>query len=231
MPAAPDRDAPRSAACFVVRVWVPDRPGALGQVASRIGAVRGDVVGIDILERGAGRAIDELVVELPDAGLVDLLVQEIGQVDGVDVEDVRPVQGPAHDARVEALETAARLVEAASAGDLLGQLCADARREFDAEWCAVLSLGAEGSLLCGDGDLPPAAWLAAFLEGTRFSSSRVASPPPGPDDVAWAALPRSGAEVVLGRHGRPFRQRERNQLDVLARIADLRLVEVSARVP
>ena len=48
---------------FVVRVWVPDRPGALGQVASRIGAVRGDVVGIDILERGAGRAVARRVVE------------------------------------------------------------------------------------------------------------------------------------------------------------------------
>ena len=47
---------------WIVRVWLPDRPGALGQVASRIGAVRGDVVGIDILERGAGRAIDELAV-------------------------------------------------------------------------------------------------------------------------------------------------------------------------
>ncbi|HVF13702.1 MAG TPA: hypothetical protein VM942_03830, partial [Acidimicrobiales bacterium] len=68
---------------FVVRVWLPDRPGALGAVASRIGAVRGDVVGIDILERGAGRAIDELVVQLPDAGLVALLVAEIDQVDGV----------------------------------------------------------------------------------------------------------------------------------------------------
>ena len=59
---------------YLVRVWVPDRPGALGQVASRIGAVRGDVVGIEILERGAGRAIDELVVALPEPGLVDLLV-------------------------------------------------------------------------------------------------------------------------------------------------------------
>lgn len=51
---------------FVIRLWLPDRPGALGQVASRIGAVRGDVVGIDILERGGGQAVDELVVELPD---------------------------------------------------------------------------------------------------------------------------------------------------------------------
>src|SRR3954454_20791146 len=96
---------------FVVRVWVPDRPGALGQVATRIGAVRGDVVGIDILERGAGRAIDELVVELPDAGLVPLLINEVSQVEGVDVEEVHPMAAGLRDARLDALETAALLVE------------------------------------------------------------------------------------------------------------------------
>ena len=78
---------------FVMRIWMPDRPGALGAVASRVGAVGGDVVGIDILERGAGRAIDELVVELPDEGLVDLLIEEVRQVDGVDVEDIKPSTG------------------------------------------------------------------------------------------------------------------------------------------
>ena len=56
-----------------VRVWLPDRPGALGAVASRLGAVGGDVIGIDIIERGAGRAVDELVVELPEDGLTDLV--------------------------------------------------------------------------------------------------------------------------------------------------------------
>ena len=35
-------------------------PSALGQVASRIGAVHGDVIGIEILERGGGSAIDDL---------------------------------------------------------------------------------------------------------------------------------------------------------------------------
>src|ERR671910_559614 len=59
---------------FVIRMWLPDRPGALGQIASRIGAVGGDVVGIDILERENGQAVDELVVELPDPALVELLV-------------------------------------------------------------------------------------------------------------------------------------------------------------
>src|SRR5436309_10839410 len=104
---------------FVMRVWLPDRPGALGAVASRIGAVRGDVVGIDILERGAGRAIDELVVQLPDASLVSLLLAEIDQVDGVDVEDVRPAYSELQDPRLDALETAALLVGAQSRNDLL----------------------------------------------------------------------------------------------------------------
>ena len=50
---------------YVLRVWLPDRPGALGAVASRIGAVKGDVVGIEIFETGAGQAVDVLVVQLP----------------------------------------------------------------------------------------------------------------------------------------------------------------------
>jgi len=84
-----------------VRVWLPDRPGALGAVASRIGAVGGDVIGIDIIDRGAGRAVDELVVQLPEDGLTDLLLREVADVEGVDVEDVRTLDGPPpeHDAR------------------------------------------------------------------------------------------------------------------------------------
>ena len=91
---------------YVLRVWLPDRPGALGHVASRIGAVGGDLVGIDILERGAGRAIDELVVDLPDDDLLGLMCSEIGQVEGVDVEDVRTVADALRDPRLDALETA-----------------------------------------------------------------------------------------------------------------------------
>jgi hypothetical protein len=74
---------------LVVRVWLPDRPGALGLVASRIGAVHGDVTAIDILERGAGRVIDELVVSLPDSASDELLAAEIRAVDGVSVRNGR----------------------------------------------------------------------------------------------------------------------------------------------
>ena len=210
---------------FLVRVWLPDRPGALGAVASRIGAVRGDVVGIDILERGAGRAIDELVVQLPDAELVTLLAAEISQVDGVDVEDVRPAPARLYDPRLDALETAALLVAASTSTELLSELTASARRDFEAEWAVALDLDGR-ELLASEGSPPPPAWLAAFVAGSR-SSAAVVSGECGPDDVAWTALVEAGAALVLGRRGRPFRARERRQLAALARIADSRAAELS----
>ncbi|MHB8463665.1 MAG: ACT domain-containing protein [Acidimicrobiales bacterium] len=212
---------------FVVRVWLPDRPGALGAVASRIGAVRGDLIGIEILERGGGRAIDELTVNLPDAGLVDLLVTEMCQVEGVDVEDVRPMPATARDPRLDALETAAILVEQISADDLHHALADHAMHDFDASWSTVVDL--DGPLsLASVGVVPPAPWLAAFVAGSR-SSLRVAAGECGPDDIAWAALPGADLVVILGRGGRPFRARERHQLAALARIADSRWMELVRR--
>lgn len=73
-----------------MRVRLLDRPGALGLVASRIGAVGGDIVAIDILERESGTVVDEFVVELGDEGLVSLLRREVHEVDGVAIEEVRP---------------------------------------------------------------------------------------------------------------------------------------------
>ena len=220
---------------FVVRLWLPDRPGALGAVASRIGAVRGDVVGIDILERGAGRVIDELVVELPDAHLVSTLVAEIGEVDGVDVEDVRPSTDHVLDARLDALETAEVLVRATSVDEVCESLVAHAARDFEAQWCVLSGLDADDSSV-SIGAPPAAAWLRAFVAGSRYSVDTVPSSPlsgeqgpsgplsgeEGPDDVAWAPLPAADRALVLGRKGRPLRTRERRQLAALARIADHR---------
>jgi hypothetical protein len=209
---------------YVVRMWLPDRPGALGQVASRIGAVRGEIVGIEILERGAGRAIDELVVDLPDAGLRDLLVQEIQQVDGVDVEEIRPVADALHDPRLDALETAAILVGATEQHELTEAVVQHARRAVTAEWSAVVSLD-DGSIVAEEGPVPTAAWLVAFVEGSR-SSARVAAGEVGPDDVVWAPLPSAGLALVVGRQGTAYRARERRQVAAFARIVDTRLREI-----
>ena len=127
-------------ALFVVRVWLPDRPGALGAVASRIGAVRADVVGIDILERGGGRAVDELTIDLDDARHVDLLIQEIAQVDGVDVEHVRPARSAYSDRAVESLELSARIVDSSSVQEALDVLVLGVRDLFDSDWAAVIAI-------------------------------------------------------------------------------------------
>jgi hypothetical protein len=203
---------------YVVRLWLPDRPGALGAVTSRIGAVRGSVVGIEILERGAGRAIDELVVELPGDDLVELLVSEISQVDGVDVEFVEPIAGAIHDPRLDALETAAILVGAATPDDLLEALTVHARRTIGASWAAVIDLE-DGQVWASEGPCPNERWLAAFVEGTRLLHTGESG---GPDDVAWAPLPASGFALLLGRTGTAFRALERRHVAALARIADTR---------
>src|SRR4051794_33154508 len=69
----------------VIRVRVPDRPGALGLVASRIGAVKADIIGIEIVDRQNGTAVDELAVVLPDASLVPAVERELPQGDGATV--------------------------------------------------------------------------------------------------------------------------------------------------
>ena len=217
-------------ATFIVRVWLPDRPGALGAVASRIGAVRGDVIGIEILERGGGRAVDELVVDLPGADLVPLLVGEISQVDGVDVEDVRAAPAGDGDNRLDALETAALLLGVTSPEALVAALLGRARDDFAADWAAAVDLddlSGRPVLSASAGFPPPPGWLAAFVYGSR-SSAAVSSGQCGPDDVAWAPLGGSLA-LVLGRHGRPFRARERRQLGALVRIAAIRRSELATR--
>lgn len=209
---------------YVLRVWLPDRPGALGAVASRIGSVRGDLIGIEILERGGGRAIDELVVELPGDDLVPLLLKEVGEVEGVDVEDVRSATEGLRDPRLDALETAALLVESSTVSDLLVALGEHAAHDFEADWTAVVDL-ASPLPLATVGTPPPAAWLGAFIAGSR-AAVRVAAGECGPDDVAWALLPAADLALVLGRRGRPFRTRERRQLTALTRIADSRWTEL-----
>jgi uncharacterized UPF0146 family protein len=212
---------------YVVRVWLPDRPGALGAVASRIGAVRGSVVGIEILETGGGRAIDELAVQLPDGDLVDTMVQEINQVDGVDVEDVRSVADALHDPRLDALETAAQLVACNSPDEILKSLCESAARTIGAHWAVVVDLTSR-TAKTSIGDAPSDSWLAAFVAGSQ-SSSRVAAMESGPDDVLWAPLPGAGLALVMGREGQAFRARERRSGAALARIVDTRFRELAAR--
>ncbi len=199
-----------------MRVWLPDRPGALGLVASRIGAIGGDIVGIDVLERSEHVAVDEFAVMLPDRDLVALLVREIEEVDGASVEEWREV-ATFPDPRLDALESVERLSCATSAADLSQRLVDSVRNEFSADW-AVLLEGDVAIAKSGD-DMPDPSVLEALAAGTA-ASPVVAAGDSGPDDLAVAPFPGGAVVLLVGRDGHPFRRRERRQLLALARIAE-----------
>jgi len=204
-------------ALFVVRVWLPDRPGALGAVASRIGAVHADVVGIDILERGGGRAVDELTIDIADPRHVDLLVKEIALVDGVDVEHVRPARTSFNDRAVESLEVSAAIMEAIDQTAAIEVLVTGVRDLFDADWAAVIDPAAGRTIaVAGGAEMPSAEWLSAFVIGTGVGDGSYAAV----DELARTSLPANNAELVVSREHLPLRDGERQIMATLARITD-----------
>ncbi len=212
----PEDPVGNDGARLVVRIWLPDRPGALGSVASRIGGLGADIVGVDVLERSQHVAVDEFAVVLPAEDLVPLLVREIGEVDGASVEEWQLVSR-FPDPRLDALETVEQIAQAAEASDLAIRLANGVRNEFGADWSAVIR-GAE--VLGAIGEVIPAPSVLDALATGTTASPQVAAGESGPDDLAIAPLDKLHAMLLVGRAGHPFRRRERQQLLALARIAD-----------
>ena len=119
---------------YLLRLVLPDRPGALGAVATALGAVGADITSVDVIERGSDHAIDDLVVELPPDRLADSLVSAAGSVAGVQVESIRPYAGAIDPHReLEVLD------QLATAPDDPRQVLADGvTRIFRAGWSLVL---------------------------------------------------------------------------------------------
>ncbi len=192
---------------------MPDRPGALGQVASRIGAVRGDVLAIDILEQGADRVIDELTVALPSEDLIGLLTHEVDDVDGVSVEDVRVVDADRVDPNLSALALGSALAES-PVDDRLVVLVSGVQRLVDADWTVVLR---DGEVMAQEGASPDVEWIQAFLDGSGHLSAVDESLP---GDLVWGHMLSAGLTLASGRSNRPIHERERVRVSLVARLAD-----------
>jgi hypothetical protein len=201
---------------YLIRVQLPDRPGALGAVASRIGSVGGDVVSIEILQRDDGIVVDELGVGLGGDHLIDLLRDEILEVDGVVIESVRPVDGPLPDRHTELLEVATELFKQHSSSGLLEHLTGRVCRSLAATFAAVLDTDA-WEVITAQGELPSSEELTAMaLQGM--------SPPPDSmavnGSVATAMLVSADLILVVGRSDPILRDRERQWISIMAELAD-----------
>ena len=156
----------------VVRLWLADRPGSLGQIATRIGELGGDLVGIDILERDGARAVDEFTVELPDGYSPEALANALSELSGVEVEDLRHRVSEVPYAGRDPLDAAVLLAEARGPTELSSVLARGVCTAFTCDWCTVLDVSdARAVVLAEEGDAPSAAWLGVFAAGARAGLS------------------------------------------------------------
>lgn len=70
---------------FLIRVSLPDRPGALGAVASALGTAGADIQSVEIVGREHGQVIDDFMVHLPPGTMPDYAVSACTTLDGVSV--------------------------------------------------------------------------------------------------------------------------------------------------
>ena len=201
---------------FLIRVRLPDRPGALGAVASRIGAVGADVVSIDILQRTEGQVVDELGVVTATEDLAELLAGEILEVDGVSLEEMRSVDGPLPDRQAELIGAAGALVRQTTAAGVLAQLVARARRSLSATFVLLVE-AASGEVVVSDGEPPPGSGRPA--PDRTWGDGTLAVPLDGP-----------GLVLVAGRRTPVLREREQQRIAALAELADHRWRELHDRV-
>lgn len=81
---------------YLLRVQLPDRPGSLGALAVALGSVGADILSLDVVERGDGFAIDDLVVDVEPGALPDTLITAAEHLPDVLVDSIRPYAGSRH---------------------------------------------------------------------------------------------------------------------------------------
>jgi hypothetical protein len=199
-----------------LRIWLPDDPGVLGAVAAEIGEAKGNVVGLEVLEREAGVAIDEMVVELPDdPAAIDAVCRAVRNVPGVGIEEITELAGEAADREDTVLAATSAIVDATTRAAVLEALVFHVRTLFGLAWLAVAD-DALTQFAEVHGDAPTPAWVAAFAEGARSGAD------PANDTTGSGVFVEvvSGAGLTLcGGRTVAIRRRERREIALLVTVA------------
>ncbi|AEV87926.1 amino acid-binding protein [Actinoplanes sp. SE50] len=187
-----------------VRVTLPDRPGALGQVARTLGVAGADIVQVVVLERLGGRAVDDFTVVWPGAARVDRLLAGLAAIPGVQVDGVwkaigAPVNG-GHDAELLAQVAANPADGLATLVDAMPGLLA-------ADWAAAAVVPADWASRNGgpgtghEPQVTYASWRAPSPLRLPEVTPLRARPLTEPGGARYAVAPfgRAGLVLVLAR--------------------------------
>ena len=177
-----------------VRVTLPDRPGALGQVARTLGVAGADIVQVVVLERLGGRAIDDFTVVWPGASRVERLLAGLAAIPGVQVDGVwkaigAPVSG-GHDAELLAQV-------AANPADGLATLVDAVPGLLAADWAVAAVVPADWAARSGGAPrpLPAEPVFNSGVEPTvAYASWRAPAPLRLPEVTPLRARPLTGSD-------------------------------------
>ncbi|MGY1824161.1 ACT domain-containing protein [Geodermatophilus sp. SYSU D00079] len=184
---------------YLLRLVVPDRPGILGAVATALGTAGIDIVSVDVLERGGGVAVDDIVVDLPPDRLPDSLITAAHAVDGVQVESLRPFAGPLDTHReLELLESLARAAAPGPPTLAVKLLAAELPRVFHSGWAAVLHGGDDGQPC----EVLAASDAAPGFDGMTLPWLPMSTPRLLPSEDDW--LPERWREMAIEMMATPF---------------------------
>jgi hypothetical protein len=207
---------------YLLRIVLPDRPGALGAVASALGHVGADILSLDVIERSPGRATDDLVVELPPDKLADTLVSAAVTVEGVQVESIRPYAGQIDPHReLELLDNLA-----AKPAESLPTLADGVARVFRAGWALVLGAPVSGqsAVLAAGNSAPEVETVPVPWWPPRPARSLVAESDWAPADwhrlgTELAVAPLGDGALLVGRPALRWLPSELVRLQHLAAVA------------
>ncbi|MFD6895594.1 amino acid-binding protein [Rhodococcus sp. NPDC060086] len=208
---------------YLLRVRLPDRPGSLGALALALGSVGADILSLDVVDRGAGFAIDDLVVDVEPGKLPDTLITAAEALDGVVVDSIRPYAG------ILDTHRELELIDQVSAArdDRLQVLVDGAPRVLRVSWATVIGIGPQGAYrIVGSPGAPetrPADTPWMPLEKPMLLDHEAAWVPRLWRDMdtmlAAAPLGKPDRVLMLGRPGGPeFRPSEVARMGYLAGI-------------
>jgi hypothetical protein len=169
------------------------------------------VVGLEVLERVDGAALDELLIELDDSALIDHLCRKVASGYDTAIEEVRPVAPDADEHGMQVLDAAQGILTAGTPVAALERMVEAVTRLFDTDWCAVVDRRAQ-TVVARDGRVPPTGQVLERLDPT-------ASPPSAALEVAVREL-EDARLTLLAARPIPFRHRELRQIEMLVRVTD-----------
>ncbi|EPD70560.1 hypothetical protein HMPREF1219_00372 [Corynebacterium pyruviciproducens ATCC BAA-1742] len=196
---------------YLIRVLLPDEPGALGRLASSVGLTDGNIQSVDVVEQFPdGTVMDDIVITLPQGALPDTLVTAIQEGEIAVVDSIRPFSGRV-DRRGQVRMLATFAEHSQNQATALGELARVMPQTMTAGWCIILKkspvltrVAASSAAPSEDGTSP---------KGVKIGTCRMLDPQTEawiPEswallDASLAATPLTGTDLVMviGRPGGP----------------------------